>query len=301
MPRSRHRPNRPPKGERSALVHREKLGLGRPASPRGNIAAENLAAMRELGFPVDDIGKDGCCTTCGTPLADSSVAAGRIAIGPSPDGKCAPCRVARARSVGAARYLDTLIYGRRGTFKREKWAPVSAGAALAKWELRIADLRKRLTVIESVLLYPMAETVATGSLVEAFDESTDFGPVHIMTTLAEHEVYRTSAAPERWKAEGEKGAWAALQAHLAAEHWHYWHHVSVSLPDRLPTHDEMAYVKDQFIGQEREAYSVWAPLSRHVNDHKYCLHLWHSCSLSAGPKGEVLPNFSNPVNGRLSI
>ena len=54
----------------------------------------------------------------------------------------------------------------------------------------------------------------------------------------------------------------------------WWLHVSCSRPDIIPTHDQMAEVKDLFVGPDRWAYSVWAPADRHINIHERVLHLW---------------------------
>jgi hypothetical protein len=66
----------------------------------------------------------------------------------------------------------------------------------------------------------------------------------------------------------------------------WWLHVSVAHPNRLPSYDELADVKELFIGAERTAYQVMPPRSKHVNIHKYCLHLWHCID------GDVTPDFT---------
>lgn len=67
-----------------------------------------------------------------------------------------------------------------------------------------------------------------------------------------------------------------------------WRHVSVSIPGakRVPNYEEMALVKRIFVGDDREAYSVWPRKSHHVNIHAFCLHLW--CPLD----GPALPDFT---------
>lgn len=65
-----------------------------------------------------------------------------------------------------------------------------------------------------------------------------------------------------------------------------WLHVSLARPDRLPSYQDQALVKNLFIGRDREAYSVWARQSRHVNIHPFALHLW--CPVD----GPVLPDFT---------
>ncbi len=67
-----------------------------------------------------------------------------------------------------------------------------------------------------------------------------------------------------------------------------WHHVSVARNDRDPTHAELMVVKRLFVG-DREAYQVYPPRSRYVNQHPHCLHLWACLTV---PEGAVLPDFT---------
>lgn len=56
-----------------------------------------------------------------------------------------------------------------------------------------------------------------------------------------------------------------------------WIHVSISRQDRLPTWQEIAKVRDEFLGDDVEAYHV-APMRKdYVNVHAHCLHLWVPC------------------------
>ena len=64
-----------------------------------------------------------------------------------------------------------------------------------------------------------------------------------------------------------------------------WLHVSASYPNRLPSWEDMRDVKDTFCGRENEAYMVFPPAARYVNDHPFVLHLW--CPL----EGAILPDF----------
>lgn len=73
-----------------------------------------------------------------------------------------------------------------------------------------------------------------------------------------------------------------------------WLHVSCSRAKWTPTHDDMVLVKNDFIGPDRYAYSVWAPSENHVNIHAHCLHLW---AMMDSPDGKVLPEFSAIVEG----
>lgn len=53
-----------------------------------------------------------------------------------------------------------------------------------------------------------------------------------------------------------------------------WEHVSISLPDRTPTWEEMCFVKDLFWDPEETVLQYHPPQSEYVNNHNYCLHLW---------------------------
>lgn len=55
-----------------------------------------------------------------------------------------------------------------------------------------------------------------------------------------------------------------------------WDHVSVSLPDRCATWDEMCYIKDVFFEPEETVIQFHPPKSGYVDDHKFCLHLWRN-------------------------
>jgi len=53
-----------------------------------------------------------------------------------------------------------------------------------------------------------------------------------------------------------------------------WDHVSVSLPDRCPTWDEMCVVTDLFFKDDETVMQLRPPKSCYVNNHPFCLHLW---------------------------
>lgn len=64
-----------------------------------------------------------------------------------------------------------------------------------------------------------------------------------------------------------------------------WDHVSVSLPDRCPTWDEMNFVKDQFFGSHETVMQLHPAKQNYVNCHPFCLHLWkpHQEAISLPP------------------
>lgn len=53
-----------------------------------------------------------------------------------------------------------------------------------------------------------------------------------------------------------------------------WEHVSVSLYNRCPTWEEMAFVKMGFWEPEEAVMQLHVPRSAHIDCHPYCLHLW---------------------------
>jgi hypothetical protein len=68
-----------------------------------------------------------------------------------------------------------------------------------------------------------------------------------------------------------------------------WLHVSCSRRARLPSWDDLADVKAVFVGRDQYAYQVFAPASKHVNQHAFCLHLWRCLDVDVGA---VLPDFT---------
>lgn len=57
-----------------------------------------------------------------------------------------------------------------------------------------------------------------------------------------------------------------------------WEHVSVSLPGRCPTWEEMSHVKRIFWDAEDECVQFHPKESEYVNCHPNCLHIWRPVS-----------------------
>ncbi len=53
-----------------------------------------------------------------------------------------------------------------------------------------------------------------------------------------------------------------------------WEHVSVSLPNRCPTWEEMCRIKALFWDGDDCVIQFHPPVTDYVNNHPYCLHLW---------------------------
>lgn len=63
--------------------------------------------------------------------------------------------------------------------------------------------------------------------------------------------------------------WIASRLPLPA-----WEHVSVSIPHRCPTWEEMDSVKRIFWRDDETVLQLHVPRNQHVNLHEFCLHLW---------------------------
>lgn len=53
-----------------------------------------------------------------------------------------------------------------------------------------------------------------------------------------------------------------------------WEHVSVSLPDRCPSWNEMCAIKDLFWDWDDWVVQFHPASSEYINNHPFCLHLW---------------------------
>jgi hypothetical protein len=67
-----------------------------------------------------------------------------------------------------------------------------------------------------------------------------------------------------------------------------WEHVSVSLPGRTPSWDEMSEVKDLFWTPLETVIQFHPTRIKYVNTHPYCLHLWRR----SGTNAELPPEWA---------
>lgn len=56
-----------------------------------------------------------------------------------------------------------------------------------------------------------------------------------------------------------------------------WRHLSLSLPDRYPTWDELKQARYQFFDETVEVLQFFPPRDEYVNKHPFCFHLWARC------------------------
>ncbi len=72
-----------------------------------------------------------------------------------------------------------------------------------------------------------------------------------------------------------------------------WQHCSIAHPKRMPSYDELTFMRRHWMGAEIPAIMVFPAREHHVNTHKFCLHLYACLE----PGGSGLPEFSTMVPG----
>ena len=53
-----------------------------------------------------------------------------------------------------------------------------------------------------------------------------------------------------------------------------WDHVSMSFRNRVPSWDEMCWLKDAFFNEDEVAIQYHPAKQEYINTHPYCLHIW---------------------------
>lgn len=53
-----------------------------------------------------------------------------------------------------------------------------------------------------------------------------------------------------------------------------WYHVSFSLPDRIPSYEDMLAVRRTMFRPDVTVLQIFPPADQHVNEHPFTLHLW---------------------------
>lgn len=59
-----------------------------------------------------------------------------------------------------------------------------------------------------------------------------------------------------------------------------WDHVSVSLPARCPTWEEMCLIKDLFFLPDEVAFQLHPRTADNISNHRYCLHVWRPVAVA---------------------
>lgn len=70
-----------------------------------------------------------------------------------------------------------------------------------------------------------------------------------------------------------------------------WDHISVSLPTRCPTWEEMEHIKRMFFEDDACCMQLHVPVSEHISCHPFCLHIWrpHDAAIPMPPPIFVAP------------
>lgn len=79
--------------------------------------------------------------------------------------------------------------------------------------------------------------------------------------------------------------WQINALRVIASWGEQWDHVSVSHPSRIPTWEEMCWIKSLFFEPDEAVMQLHPPQSEYVNNHPRCLHLWrpHNATIPLPP------------------
>ena len=72
-----------------------------------------------------------------------------------------------------------------------------------------------------------------------------------------------------------------------------WEHLSVSLPTRCPTWEQMCMMKDIFWNKDECCVEYHPKEEDYVNNHPYCLHIWRPTEVEIPTPPTLLVGFRN--------
>ncbi len=126
-----------------------------------------------------------------------------------------------------------------------------------------------------------------------FRYSTDMHPLHVNRIPPGWRIISESSEHQFWQNDRKV---LAVMTTIEEHEGKLWHHCSISHPKRLPTYDELAYMRKHWMGTDLPAIMVFPDKEHYVNTHPTCLHLFVCLDLS----GNGLPEFSkiDPLFGR---
>jgi hypothetical protein len=81
------------------------------------------------------------------------------------------------------------------------------------------------------------------------------------------------------KKNGNNGLFVVGKLNVLCSDGGGWDHVSVSLPYRTPTWDEMCEIKDLFWSTDETVVQFHPRYKEYVNKHEHRLHLWRDQNL----------------------
>lgn len=72
-----------------------------------------------------------------------------------------------------------------------------------------------------------------------------------------------------------------------------WEHLSVSMPSKTPTWDQMCMMKDIFWGKDEACVEYHPKEEDYINNHKHCLHIWKPTNVELPTPPSILVGFRN--------
>lgn len=74
-----------------------------------------------------------------------------------------------------------------------------------------------------------------------------------------------------------------------------WEHLSVSMPGKTPSWDQMCVMKNIFWNEDEACVEYHPKKEEYVNDHEYCLHIWKPTKVELPTPPTILVGFTNPA------
>lgn len=72
-----------------------------------------------------------------------------------------------------------------------------------------------------------------------------------------------------------------------------WEHLSVSMPNKTPSWDQMCMMKDIFWGEDEACVEYHPRKQDYVNNHPHCLHIWKPTEEHLPTPPSILVGFKN--------
>lgn len=72
-----------------------------------------------------------------------------------------------------------------------------------------------------------------------------------------------------------------------------WEHLSVSMPSKTPSWDQMCMMKDIFWREDEVCVEYHPKKSDYVNNHSHCLHIWKPTNVELATPPSILVGFRN--------
>lgn len=74
-----------------------------------------------------------------------------------------------------------------------------------------------------------------------------------------------------------------------------WEHLSVSMPGKTPSWDQMCVMKNIFWNENEACVEYHPKKEEYVNDHEHCLHIWKPTEVELPTPPTILVGFTNPA------